>query len=74
MRALYWMHGETHAQASDQKTDRYQIRIPPAQKAQAAEVDKVSKRDFVRILDLLEHPPGPNPKLRAAISALPDTF
>jgi len=86
---------------ADHKTDRYQIRIPPAQKAmiaraaalshkdmadfildkivpeaeaviQAAEVMKVTDRDFVRILDLLEHPPKPNAKLRAAIVALPD--
>lgn len=86
---------------ADHKTDRYQIRIPPAQKAmiaraaalshkdmadfildkivpeaeaviQAAEVMKVTDRDFVRILDLLEHPPKPNAKLRAAIAALPD--
>jgi uncharacterized protein (DUF1778 family) len=88
---------------ADHKTDRYQIRIPPAQKAmiaraaalsnkdmvdfildkivpeaeaviQAAEVMKISNRDFVRILDLLEHPTRPNAKLRAAIAALPDTL
>lgn len=87
----------------DNKTDRYQLRIPPAQKAMiaraaalshkdmadfilekivpeaqavidAAEVTKVSARDFVRILDLLDHPPKPNKKLRAAIAALPDTL
>ncbi|MET2829374.1 DUF1778 domain-containing protein [Mesorhizobium shangrilense] len=89
--------------SADNKTDRYQIRIPPAQKAmiaraaalshkdmadfildkivpeaqaviEAAEVTKVSSRDFTRILDLLEHPPKPNAKLRAAIAALPDTL
>jgi uncharacterized protein (DUF1778 family) len=88
---------------ADHKTDRYQIRIPPAQKAmiaraaalshkdmadfilekivpearaviEAAEVKKVSERDFGRILDLLEHPPRPNAKLKAAIAALPDTL
>ena len=84
-------------------TERYQLRMPPKQKAmiaraaalsnmdmadfilnkivpeaeaviQAAEVETVSSRDFIRILDLLEHPPKPNAKLRAAISALPDTL
>ncbi|AYG62494.1 DUF1778 domain-containing protein [Rhizobium jaguaris] len=88
---------------ADNKTERYQLRIPPTQKAmiaraaalsnmdmadfilnkivpeaeaviQAAEVETVSNRDFIRILDLLEHPPKPNAKLRAAISALPDTL
>lgn len=85
------------------KTDRFNIRIPPAQKAiiaraaalsnkdmtafildkvipeaaaviEAAEIVKVSKRDFARILQLLEHPPRPNAKLRAAIAALPKTI
>jgi uncharacterized protein (DUF1778 family) len=28
--------------------------------------------DFALIHELLEHPPGPNAKLRAAIAALPD--
>jgi uncharacterized protein (DUF1778 family) len=89
--------------SADNKTDRYQIRIPPAQKAmiaraaalshkdmadfildkivpeaqaviEAAEVTKVSGRDFTRILDLLEHPPKPNARLRAAIAALPNTL
>lgn len=88
---------------ADNKTERYQIRIPPAQKAMiaraaalshkdmadfildkvvpeaqavidAAEVMKVSNRDFTRILDLLEHPPKPNAKLQAAIAALPKTL
>jgi uncharacterized protein (DUF1778 family) len=86
-----------------EKTDRFNIRIPPAQKAmiaraaalsnkdmtdfildkvvaeaaaviEAAEVLKVSKRDFERILELLEHPPKPNARLRAAIAALPKTI
>jgi uncharacterized protein (DUF1778 family) len=39
----------------------------------AAEVLKVSDRDYARVLDLLENPPKPNDKLRAAIAALPDT-
>ncbi|NNH55564.1 MULTISPECIES: DUF1778 domain-containing protein [Rhizobium] len=88
---------------ADSKTERYQLRIPPKQKAmiaraaalsnkdmadfildkivpeaeaviRAAEVETVSSRDFIRILDLLEHPPKPNAKLRAAISALPETL
>ncbi|MGE0280976.1 MAG: DUF1778 domain-containing protein [Rhizobiaceae bacterium] len=86
-----------------EKTDRFNIRIPPVQKAmiaraaalsnkdmtdfilekivpeaaaviEAAEVVKVRDRDFLRILDLLENPPKPNAKLRAAISALPRTL
>jgi uncharacterized protein (DUF1778 family) len=88
---------------ADNKTERFQLRMPPTQKAmiaraaalsnmdmadfilnkivpeaeaviQAAEVETVSSRDFIRILDLLEHPPKPNAKLRGAISALPDTL
>lgn len=91
------------ARSADNKTERYQIRIPPAQKAMiaraaalshkdmadfildkivpeaqavidAAEVTRVADRDFTRILDLLEHPPKPNARLRAAIAALPDTL
>ena len=87
---------------ADDKTSRYQLRIPPAQKAiiaraaalshkdmadfildkivpeaqaviDAAEVIKLSDREFTRILELLDHPPKPNAKLRAAIAALPDT-
>ncbi len=41
---------------------------------QRAESVKVSTRDFTRILELLEHPPAPNAKLRAAIASLPDTL
>ncbi|MGV2104098.1 type II toxin-antitoxin system TacA family antitoxin [Rhizobium sp. 21-4511-3d] len=36
-----------------------------------AETIKVSKRDHVCILELLENPPKPNAKLRAAIAGLP---
>lgn len=32
---------------------------------------KVSERDFDRILELLDNPPKPNAKLRAAAAALP---
>ncbi|WP_019999108.1 type II toxin-antitoxin system TacA family antitoxin [Aureimonas ureilytica] len=38
------------------------------------EVLRLTERDSVRVLDLLENPPKPNPKLRAAIAALPDTL
>jgi uncharacterized protein (DUF1778 family) len=90
------------SRSADNKTERYQTRIPPAQKAiiaravalshkdmadfilnkivpeaqaviEAAEVMRASNRDFTRILDLLENPPKPNARLRAAIAALPDT-
>ncbi|MGO4438934.1 type II toxin-antitoxin system TacA family antitoxin [Rhizobium sp. RAF56] len=36
-----------------------------------AEAIKVSERDYLRILDLLENPPAPNEKLLAAALALP---
>jgi uncharacterized protein (DUF1778 family) len=39
-----------------------------------AEAVIVSDEDYRRIMDLLENPPKPNPKLRAAIAALPDTL
>jgi uncharacterized protein (DUF1778 family) len=39
-----------------------------------ADAVKVSQRDFTRILDLLDNPPKPNAKLKAAIAALPDTL
>ncbi|MBZ9851680.1 DUF1778 domain-containing protein [Mesorhizobium sp. CA14] len=84
------------------KSERFNIRIRPAQKAmiaraaalsnkdmtdfildkvlpeaeaviKAVEKIEVSEHDFKRILDLLEHPPKPNARLRAAIAALPDT-
>lgn len=38
------------------------------------EVLRLTERDSVRVLDLLENPPKPNAKLRAAIAALPDTL
>ncbi len=37
----------------------------------AAEVIKLSKRDYDRVLRLLENPPAANAKLRAAAIALP---
>lgn len=41
---------------------------------EAAEVVRLSARDHARVLELLENPPKPNAKLRAAIAALPDTL
>lgn len=40
----------------------------------AAEAIRLSERDYHRLLELLENPPRPNARLRAAISALPDTI
>jgi uncharacterized protein (DUF1778 family) len=36
-----------------------------------AERVRLSERDYQRILDLIENPPAPNAKLRAALAALP---
>jgi uncharacterized protein (DUF1778 family) len=36
-----------------------------------ADVVKASDRDFARILDLLDNPPKPNDRLRAAAASLP---
>ena len=38
---------------------------------EAAETVKLTNGDFQRVLTLLENPPRPNAKLRAAIAALP---
>lgn len=91
------------ARTANDKTDRFNIRLPSAQKAliaraaalsnkdmtdfildkivpeaeavvEAAEALAVSRRDFQRIFDLLESPPKPNARLRAAIKALPPTI
>lgn len=35
---------------------------------------EVSERAFARILELLDNPPEPNAKLKAAIDALPDNL
>ncbi|MGA9068977.1 MAG: DUF1778 domain-containing protein [Terracidiphilus sp.] len=37
----------------------------------ASEVVKLSERDSLLVLNLLENPPAPNAKLRAAIAAMP---
>lgn len=39
-----------------------------------ADTVRVSTRDFTRILELLEKPPSPNTRLKAAIAALPDAL
>ena len=36
-----------------------------------AERVQLSERDSLRVLELLENPPGPNPRLRSAAAALP---
>lgn len=41
---------------------------------EAAEIVFLTARDRARVLALLENPPKPNAKLRAAIAALPDTL
>jgi uncharacterized protein (DUF1778 family) len=41
---------------------------------EADETIKVSERDYLRVLELLENPPKPNAKLQAAIAALPATL
>lgn len=38
---------------------------------EASERVTLSKRDSLKVLDLLEHPPAPNARLRAAIAAMP---
>jgi uncharacterized protein (DUF1778 family) len=45
----------------------------PAARAVIEEAERVqlSERDSLRVLDLLENPPAPNAKLRAAAKALP---
>lgn len=39
-----------------------------------AESVRVSTRDFARILALLEDPPAPNARLKAAIESVPETL
>ena len=33
---------------------------------------ELTEQEFLRIIELLEHPPAPNARLKAAIAALPD--
>ena len=41
---------------------------------QEEDIVRVTERDRARVLELLETPPKPNARLRAAIAALPDTL
>ena len=41
---------------------------------EAAEVVRLSARDHAQVLALLDNPPRPNAKLRAAIEAMPDSL
>lgn len=53
---------------------RMNLRLRPEQKAalaRAAERIVLSERDSLRVAKLLENPPAPNAKLRAAIAAMP---
>ncbi len=47
-----------------------------AARAVIAKADRqpITERDSLRVLDLLENPPAPNAKLRAAARALPKRF
>ena len=49
---------------------RHALRAAKAVVEQADHV-RLSSRDSLRVLDLLENPPAPNAKLRAAARALP---
>jgi uncharacterized protein (DUF1778 family) len=49
---------------------RHAVRAAKAVIEQADQV-QLSERDSLRVLDLLENPPAPNAKLRAAARALP---
>ncbi|RRI06022.1 DUF1778 domain-containing protein [Mesorhizobium tamadayense] len=68
---VYPAQGAIHAQANHNKTDRFNNVREAEILIGAAEAIRVSERDFEQILELLEHPPKPNAKLRAAIAALP---
>jgi uncharacterized protein (DUF1778 family) len=57
-------------------TDLTDFVLQPALREAAAIIEaadhlKISERDSLRVLDLLENPPPPNAKLRAAASAMP---
>ena len=49
---------------------RLALREADAVIEEAERVD-LSSRDYSRVMDLLENPPTPNDKLRAAVAALP---
>jgi uncharacterized protein (DUF1778 family) len=57
-------------------TDLTDFVVRHARRAAQAVIDeadrvRLSKRDSLRVLDLLENPPAPNARLRAAARALP---
>lgn len=53
---------------------RMTLRVSQEAVIEAAEPVRLSARDHERVLDLLENPPKPNARLRAAIMALPGTL
>jgi uncharacterized protein (DUF1778 family) len=62
--------------AALRNTDLTDFVLQPALREAAAVIDAadhlhVSARDSLRVLDLLENPPSPNARLRAAASAMP---
>ncbi len=62
--------------AALRNTDLTDFVLQPALREAAAIIDAadhlhVSGRDSLRVLDLLENPPPPNARLRAAASAMP---
>jgi len=62
--------------AALRKTDLTDFVLQPALREAAAIIEaadhlKLSERDSLRVLDLLENPPPANTKLRAAAEALP---
>ena len=59
------------AHANDERDNHAHEASPNAEQVEAI---RVSTQDFTRILDLLEHPPRANDKLKAAIEALPETL
>jgi len=62
--------------AALRNTDLTDFVLQPALREAAAIIEaadhlQVSARDSLRVLDLLEHPPAPNARLRAAAAAMP---
>ena len=62
--------------AALRRTDLTDFVLQPALREAQAVIDEserivLSARDSFTVLNLLEHPPAPNAKLRAAIAALP---
>jgi uncharacterized protein (DUF1778 family) len=63
--------------AALRNTDLTDFVLQPALREAAAVIEaadrlKLSERDSLRVLALLENPPAPNAKLRAAAAAMPD--